>query len=748
MVAPDRSSGKRASSRAAQLAGLEGIISQEDPEVIFVDLKEIGHGSTGSVYKAKDTRSDKVVALKKMSISTTKDEDFEDIAKEIKFMSSCKHDHVTQYFGSFMKADTIWIAMEFCAGSVNDILEIFKKPLQEVEIAAIVFQVLKGLDYLHQNNKIHRDIKGGNILLNEQGIVKLVDFGASRELESADERANTFIGTPYWMAPELITAMETGTYGTKVDIWSLGITCIELAELKPPHFKLHAMSALFHIPQSDAPQLQSHEWSGDFKDFLSKCLEKDPEKRWPADELLRHPFMKIDEGAIRPLLSSLMQRSKEAVKMIDYEEIMRGLNQARIDDDQESLESHSTNGDADSAVDVNGATQEPGPSTEARAAQMAKQQVLDRATDTIRPRHLLVREKAEASKQERDLLQNQMRELRRSKARQQKAVKTLVSKQQLDMDILRKQHTRELESLSKVHETELEKLRKEQRDELDGLQRAHAAEKKRLLDSMKDSEKRQLKQHKHLVKEKVKELEKNHKRQLKELKDAGKDDRELKKRQKDEIALVTSEMDRQFQLRMQELLESETTRLGAQQRDKIERLLREHCLKVFEVLATQLSTRHDLQLRQQDIEHELMLQHGMQSHALIEEHQAEQHRIEHLQLTTIHERSEQDLQKRHFADKRHHSKTLKKMEEDMRKRFKREAGEPEAASEIERRTIKRKQREDFEQYKEQLLQSETFKFTKAQVEEQARLTEANMKEGRPRQVSFRQKESSPQCTQG
>ena len=195
--------------------------------------------------------------------------------------------------------------MEYCNGSVGDVLEVFKEPLAEPEIAGVCKQVLCALDYLHKDRKIHRDVKGGNVLLKEDGTAKLVDFGASAVVD-AGGKTNSFIGTPFWMAPELITAMETGTYDCKaralcalgcgphcavlmrrsprrcarqVDVWSLGITLIEMAEIRPPLFKMHAMSALFHIPQSDPPKLaEPHKWSAAFHDFLSKVR---PRARMP-----------------------------------------------------------------------------------------------------------------------------------------------------------------------------------------------------------------------------------------------------------------------------------------------------------------------------------------------------------------------------------------------------------------------------------------------------------------------------------
>ncbi|XP_040475800.1 serine/threonine-protein kinase TAO3 isoform X2 [Ursus maritimus] len=227
---------------------------KDDPEELFIDLHEIGHGSFGAVY---------------------------------------------------------FLVMEYCLGSASDLLEVHKKPLQEVEIAAITHGALQGLAYLHSHALIHRDIKAGNILLTEPGQVKLADFGSA----SMASPANSFVGTPYWMAPEVILAMDEGQYDGKVDIWSLGITCIELAERKPPLFNMNAMSALYHIAQNDSPTLQSNEWTDSFRRFVDYCLQKIPQERPTSAELLRHDFVRRD----RPLrvLIDLIQRTKDAVRELD-----------------------------------------------------------------------------------------------------------------------------------------------------------------------------------------------------------------------------------------------------------------------------------------------------------------------------------------------------------------------------------------------------------------------------------------------
>ncbi|NXF19267.1 TAOK3 kinase, partial [Rhodinocichla rosea] len=270
---------------------------KDDPEEIFVGLHEIGHGSFGAVYFATNSHTNEVVAVKKMSYSGKQtNEKWQDIIKEVKFLQQLKHPNTIEYKGCYLKEHTAWLVMEYCLGSASDLLEVHKKPLQEVEIAAITHGALQGLAYLHSHCRIHRDIKAGNILLTEPGQVKLADFGSA----SIVSPANSFVGTPYWMAPEVILAMDEGQYDGKVDVWSLGITCIELAERKPPLFNMNAMSALYHIAQNDSPRLQSNE-----------CPELTP----VLSPFPQHDFVRRE----RPprVLLDLIQRTKDAVRELD-----------------------------------------------------------------------------------------------------------------------------------------------------------------------------------------------------------------------------------------------------------------------------------------------------------------------------------------------------------------------------------------------------------------------------------------------
>lgn len=268
------------------------------PEEVFDIICKLGEGSYGSVYKALHKDSGQVLAIKQVPVDT----DLQEIIKEISIMQQCDSPYIVKYYGSYFKNTDLWIVMEYCgAGSVSDMMRLRKKTLSEDEIATILSDTLKGLEYLHLRRKIHRDIKAGNILLNSEGHAKLADFGVAGQLTDTMAKRNTVIGTPFWMAPEVI--QEIG-YDCVADIWSLGITALEMAEGKPPYGDIHPMRAIFMIPTKPPPSFREPDrWTPEFIDFVSVCLIKNPEERASASDLLKHVFI---GNAKQPNILALM----------------------------------------------------------------------------------------------------------------------------------------------------------------------------------------------------------------------------------------------------------------------------------------------------------------------------------------------------------------------------------------------------------------------------------------------------------
>eukprot|EP01107_Rhizomastix_libera_P012711 TRINITY_DN3269_c0_g1_i2.p1 TRINITY_DN3269_c0_g1~~TRINITY_DN3269_c0_g1_i2.p1 ORF type:complete len:382 (-),score=92.48 TRINITY_DN3269_c0_g1_i2:131-1276(-) len=257
-----------------------------EPQNSFQFLNKIGEGSFGTVWRAEFIKTGKIYAIKKVAISEVKEE----LINEVEIMRHLSHQNIVKFYGSWKQKKFLHLVMEYCeAKSVGEIMQRIGSPLKERQIAVICNHALRGLKYLHSKRCLHRDIKCGNILLDSNGVAKLCDFGVSGRMTETQKRRHTMIGTPFWMAPEVI---QDEGYNEKADLWSLGITAIEMAEGQPPHFEQNPMRVVFMIPVWDPPTLSEPSlWSPQFNSFLSACLIKSPEKRSSAAELQSNAFV-------------------------------------------------------------------------------------------------------------------------------------------------------------------------------------------------------------------------------------------------------------------------------------------------------------------------------------------------------------------------------------------------------------------------------------------------------------------------
>ncbi|XP_014254039.1 serine/threonine-protein kinase Tao [Cimex lectularius] len=676
------------------------LFGKEDPDKIFEDLREIGHGSFGAVYYARDSVNKEIVAIKKMSYMGKQSiEKWQDILKEIRFLRQLNHPNTVEYKGCYLRDNTAWLVMEYCLGSASDIIEVHKSPLKENEISAICEGVLRGLHYLHSLGRIHRDIKAGNILLTENGTVKLADFGSA----SIKCPANSFVGTPYWMAPEVILAMDEGQYDGKVDVWSLGITCIELAERKPPYFNMNAMSALYHIAQNDTPSLNSSDWSDVFKHFVESCLQKSPSDRPSANKLLSHQL--VIRARSPHVLIDLIQRTKAAVRELDNQNYKK-MKILMID----SCETESTIGDADDTPDEqvggdssksNSITSEHsihsiGVSASSQSSSTnSLPPVTDMNHDNCYTQSIRVRQKASSSsallehgannfatiktttivtKQQKEHMQEEMHEqmsgYKRMRREHQAALIKLEEKCKVEMESHKQVLDKEYEALLQKFSKELEELQIRHQQELDRKLKQNSSADKKL---QKEISSRQEQDRKAFDCQKKKEYKANKERWKHELSL----DESTPKRQRD--AALQSQKDNLKQLEAQE-----EQRLVQGQKEYLEiemRKFRRRKMLSYQTLEQEL-LREELNKRQTQLEqaHSMLLRHHEKTkdleyrqqkavHVLREEQVQRQHQTELQNQNAYLNRCKRDLKKKHALEIKQQPKSLKQKEMQIRKQF-------------------------------------------------------------------------------
>ncbi|KAG9508607.1 Serine/threonine-protein kinase PAK 3, partial [Fragariocoptes setiger] len=264
------------------ISKLRSVVSPGNPKLRYTSMEKIGQGASGCVYTAIDVERDMVVAIKQMNLAQQPNKQF--ILNEILVMRENRHPNVVNYLDSYLVDGELWVVMEYLhGGSLTDIVTVAR--MEECQISTVCREVLQALEFLHKNHVIHRDIKSDNILLGMDGSVKLTDFGFCAQIAEQNKRT-TMVGTPYWMAPELVKRSDKEGYGPKVDIWSLGIMAIEMIEGEPPYLNLNPLRALYLIETTGKPEFNRDSLSIDFQNFLDRCLEVDVDRRWTASNLL------------------------------------------------------------------------------------------------------------------------------------------------------------------------------------------------------------------------------------------------------------------------------------------------------------------------------------------------------------------------------------------------------------------------------------------------------------------------------
>uniref|UniRef100_A0AAQ5XH41 non-specific serine/threonine protein kinase n=1 Tax=Amphiprion ocellaris TaxID=80972 RepID=A0AAQ5XH41_AMPOC len=667
-------SGRAGSLKDPEIAEL---FFKEDPEKLFTDLREIGHGSFGAVYFARDVRTNEVVAIKKMSYSGKQStEKWQDIIKEVKFLQRIQHPNSIEYKGCYLREHTAWLVMEYCLGSASDLLEVHKKPLQEVEIAAITHGALQGLAYLHSHNMIHRDIKAGNILLTEPGQVKLADFGSA----SIACPANSFVGTPYWMAPEVILAMDEGQYDGKTS---------------------------FAVALTDY-----------FRNFVDSCLQKFPQDRPNSEELLKHAFVQRERP--ESVLIDLINRTKDAVRELDnlqYRKMKKilfqeahngptteepehsvgrtgtvnsvGSNQSipsmsiSASSQSSSVNSLTDAGDDKSEVDIEG---DHTVMSNSSVINLKPSEPHNRPTEpqsppahTPRPKrnreHFATIRTASLTRQikehEQDSeLREQILGYKRMRRQHQKQLMALENKLKAEMDEhrlrldkelenQRNSFAQEMEKLVKKHQASMEKDAKTFTNDEKKFQQHIQSQQKKELNSFVESQKREYKLRKEQLKEELNENQSTPK----------KEKQEWLSKQKENFQHFQAEEEANLQRRQRQYLELECRRF------KRRILIARHNIEQ-DLVREELNKRQT----QKDLEHAMLLRHHESMQELefrqlntIQKTRAELIRLQHqTELTNQQEynkRRERELRRKHVMEVRQQPKSLKSKELQIKKQF-------------------------------------------------------------------------------
>ncbi|XP_035006141.1 mitogen-activated protein kinase kinase kinase kinase 4 isoform X9 [Hippoglossus stenolepis] len=450
------------------------LASLRDPAGIFELVEVVGNGTYGQVYKGRHVKTGQLAAIKVMDV--TEDEE-EEIKLEINMLKKYSHHrNIATYYGAFIKKsppghdDQLWLVMEFCgAGSITDLVKNTKgNQLKEDWIAYISREILRGLAHLHAHHVIHRDIKGQNVLLTENAEVKLVDFGVSAQLDRTVGRRNTFIGTPYWMAPEVIACDENpdATYDYRSDLWSCGITAIEMAEGAPPLCDMHPMRALFLIPRNPPPRLKSKKWSKKFFSFIEGCLVKNYTQRPPTEQLLKHPFIRDqpNERQVRIQLKDHIDRTKKKRGEKDETEYEYSGSEEEEEDPPEQ------EGEPSSIVNV------PGESTLRRDFIRLQQENKERSEALRRQQHLQEQQLREQEEYKRQLLAERQKRIEQQKEQRRRLEEQQRREREMRRQQEREQRRREQEDKRRVEEMDRRRKEEEERRRSDDEKRRNDRE--------------------------------------------------------------------------------------------------------------------------------------------------------------------------------------------------------------------------------------------------------------------------------
>eukprot|EP01133_Synstelium_polycarpum_P013331 gene13331-15677_t len=675
----------------SNIAALEPFIGKEDPNDLFELVEEIAEGSFGTVYKGRHLPTGNIMAVK--IIGLDEDETFEDLVVEIDILNRCNHNNIVKYYGSWVKGDELFIAMECCGGgSITEIYQELNVPLTETQIAYICRETLKGLEYLHTHGVIHRDLKGANILLTDNGEVKLADFGVSGLLDKTSKRM-TFIGTPYWMAPEVIENRSNQVpYDTKADIWSLGITLIELAEAEPPLSEIHPMKVLFQIPYRDPPKLKSQEtYSKDFINFVSQCLHKDPNQRKTAAELLKED----NKGSLKagshlnghanpsPPASPAAVRSTKLAPPASANNSLRnessGDLRTKLEDGKRLQTSDERSTTTSTTNTTNTAQKEPKESTSGTSGKIttggeAPSRSPDIRTNRKAGRPVTIRKTMEKRNEAMKKVVNG-----KMMKQQLKDIKSQQQKQRKDEETQHRQQSKEKEDLIKQNQQRFSQQQKQNAAREEKSLKTHKMERENLQRQQKSDREQLLKKNQADGRSQRSKVSDQQKAQQREFKDAQKAQQKAKETEtKGQVDKTTPKKLSKHMLNHQKVIQNHEVFLADlifQQKQDFQKLMDDHTLATASLAGEnrqqldQLNSWHSQQNTQQLAHHQSHLEGYQEMHATMRDNMA----LEHLQarnhLEAHHSLEISQLKDRQISETEQHNKQMNTEQRNQLKEF-------------------------------------------------------------------------------
>uniref|UniRef100_A0A4W6D0G3 non-specific serine/threonine protein kinase n=1 Tax=Lates calcarifer TaxID=8187 RepID=A0A4W6D0G3_LATCA len=658
----------------------EHVRRDENPEEIWDIIGELGDGAFGKVFKAQNKQTGILAAAK--VIDTKTEEELEDYMVEIDILASCDHQNIVKLLDAFYYESKLWILIEFCAGGAVDAVMLeLERPLTEPQIRVVCKQTLQALVYLHDNKIIHRDLKAGNILLTLDGDVKLADFGVSAKNTKTLQRRDSFIGTPYWMAPEVVMC-ETSKdrpYDYKADIWSLGVTLIELAQIEPPNHEMNPMRVLLKIAKSDPPTLmQPSRWSPEFSDFLKRCLDKNVDNRWNSTQLLQHSFVSsvTDNKPLRELIAEAKAEVTEEIEEHKEEEEEEET-EAHLEDQYKHLKVTLTLPEQDKVVPkekdkINAEDEKKVPdkakddkerdsdsgSGSARLyydslAELKLNMSILFLQDTKRQKKTLkktrkfivdgvevsvttskiITDNDTKNEEMRFLRRQELRELRLLQKEEQRAQQQLSNKLQQQKEQIYRRFEQETTSKKRQYDQEVENLERQQKQTIERLEQEHTNRLRDEAKRIKAEQDKELSKYQNMLKNRKKEVSMRRRQLVRFLFLAGYfDEQEFLQKQQQDLDSA-----------LKKIIQQHKHELATIERDCLNH--KQQLLRAREAAMWELEERH-LQEKHQLFKQQLKDQYFMQRHQLLKRHEKEMEQMQRYNQRLIEEMKNKQTQER------------------------------------------------------------------------------------------------------